>query len=78
MLAQIHPGEMVIPAAFAEGMRSAAGGSGAGSSVTTPVIFQISAIDASGVQAFFNKYGRNMAATIAQQISNNPSLRPSY
>lgn len=82
MVAQVHKGEMIVPANFSDGLRSALGG-GIGdmqsaSSGDTHVHFHVSAIDGAGVKAFFKQHGRTIAATVAGQQTLNPSLRGNF
>lgn len=82
----LHPGEMVLPATVAEGVRSggtggqptfasglaAAGGaaSGGGGAPTVNVTFVVPSIDQQGVARFFKNNGRMIADVTARQIRN--------
>lgn len=52
--------------------------SAAQSGASTTVYFNVSAVDAAGVQAFFNANAGKMAATVGRYFQNNPSSRPKY
>jgi hypothetical protein len=62
--AQLHAREMVLPASIADAVRSGAGG---GTSGGTHIHFNVSAIDARGVQDFFDKHGDKIASTMRQR-----------
>lgn len=72
MLAMVHKGEMVVPAAQAQQMR----GGGFGGGVTFAPVIQ--ALDASGVDRVLQKHGKLFAQTIAAQFNHNPSIRPKF
>ncbi|MFZ3353132.1 MAG: hypothetical protein WA268_19955 [Xanthobacteraceae bacterium] len=75
--ALLHPGEMVIPQQFAEGLRSAMSGAGGGSPSSVSV--SVSAWDGASVQQWLRTGGANtLAKSITSAMNNNPSLRPSY
>ena len=75
--ALLHPGEMVIPQQFAEGLRSAMSGAGGGSPSSMSV--SVSAWDGASVQQWLRTGGANtLAKSITSAMQNNPSLRPSY
>lgn len=79
MLALLHPGESVVPANFASGLRSSGmlsggGGSAASSGGSTAVTFQVSALDAASVQSFFNANAATLARTVANAQARNPSI----
>lgn len=40
--------------------------------------YNVTAVDAAGVQAFFNTHARTLSATVARHFSDNPSTRPAY
>ncbi len=77
MAAQLHPGEMVVPAGPAAALRSYAQGSG-GASVggggDTHVHFNVNAMDASSVQRFFTQNGNQIAKSIQATQSRTPSM----
>ena len=77
MQANIHRGEMVVPANFASGIRAAQNGGGdagsGGGGVNITFAPNVQAVDGPSVQAFFNRYARQMAATISNHVSVNPS-----
>jgi hypothetical protein len=77
MAAQLHPGEMVVPAgpaaalrSFAEGQANA--GSSGGGGVTHN--WNISAIDGPSVQRFVNQHSDKIARAVASAQPRNPSL----
>ncbi len=80
MIAQVHKGEMIIPAGPAAAIR--AGGSGSETSATGggsgDVHLHVHAVDAGSVTALFRSQGADLARIVAQQMNNNPSLRPRY
>jgi hypothetical protein len=81
MVAKVHKGEMIVPANFSDGLRSALGGGNAGdqsASSDTHVHFTVQALDGASVKAFFKQHGRAIAATVASQQNLNPSLRGTY
>lgn len=82
MLAMIHQGEMIIPAAQAAQVRTGGGSPGAGfpgvGGGMGGIVFNVQAIDAAGVQAFFNAHGDKIARTVTRHMTANPSLRPRY
>ena len=79
-LAQVHAGEMIIPAGPAAAIR--AGGNGSGTVATGggggDVHLHVHAVDAGSVTALFRSQGADLARIVSQQLSNNPSLRPRY
>jgi len=81
-LAQLHKGEMVVPATFASGLRAAASGGGdggmGGGGGDTNVHFHVSALDGASVAAFIRSNGRAIAQVVAGHQSRNPSLRPAF
>ena len=80
MIAQVHAGEMIIPAGPAAAIR--AGGNGSGTVATGggggDVHLHVHAVDAGSVTALFRSQGADLARIVSQQLSNNPSLRPRY
>lgn len=75
MPAILHSGEMVLPSGPAGALRSALegdGGSGAGGGGAN-INLSVSAMDAAGVQRFFQQYGRQIAQTLALHL-NAPSM----
>ena len=55
MITKVHKGEMIAPAQFADRIRKDE--SGPSATTTSPVIFQVQAMDARGVRDFFNQHG---------------------
>jgi len=73
-VAQLHKGEMVVPATFAQGLRDG-GGSLAGGNSNVSVNFSVSAIDSRDMNQFFKENGGIIAKTVAEQMRNgNKSL----
>jgi hypothetical protein len=73
MLAQIHQGEMVVPANFASGLRDGAS-IGAGGDVHV----HIHANDAASFMAQIRSVGPQIASVVSRHMSRNPSARPAY
>ena len=78
MVANVHKGEMIIPAGPAAALRDGLSGGGGGRGGDTHVHFNVTAPDAGGVQAFFNQHAATIAKTVARYAGNNPSARPAY
>jgi hypothetical protein len=77
MVAQIHQGEMVVPATFAQGMRSsAAGGGGGGGGGSVALNVSINAIDTQSGAAFLAKQMPTLARQLQRYIGLNPSASP--
>ena len=71
-----HAGESVLPANIAGPMRDFFSGGGQGGGDNYNVTFNVSAMDAGGVQRFFNQNGPALAKAIALQHRNaNGNLR---
>jgi hypothetical protein len=67
----LHRNEAIVPAA--QVMPGGYGGGNVGGGVN--VTFQIQALDSSGVQAFFQKNGLQLARILQRQMTLNPSLQ---
>ena len=83
MVAQIHQGEMVVPAFESSMIRSGqaslgGGGSDGGGGGDTHVHFNVSAMDGASVQSFFRSNASSIAQIVQAQQSRNPSMRASY
>ncbi len=83
MLAMLHPGESVVPANFASGLRASGVLAGGGSMASPPpgdthVHFNVSAVDGAGVAAFFKEHATTIARSVTTAQARNPSLRPGY
>lgn len=84
MIAQIHQGEIIVPAGDAAQIRAggavlgSGGGQAGGGSGGVTVVFQVSALDGPSVQSFFNKNAAQLANTVARFMGNNPSARGAY
>jgi hypothetical protein len=70
-LALVHQGEAIIPASA--NPAAASGGSSGGSPMA--VSFNVSALDSVGVQAFFNRYGPQIANALSAHMNQNPSYQ---
>lgn len=81
-IAKVHKGEMIVPANFSDGLRSALTGGNAGGAEgaqgNTSVHFHIQALDGASVKAFIKQHGRAIAETVAGQQNLNPSLRGNH
>ncbi|WPP04028.1 hypothetical protein [Methylocella tundrae] len=77
MIAQVHQGEMIVPAGPAGALRNALS-SGAGGAGTVHVHhstnFSVQAIDASGVRQFFKNNGRQILRTINDGVRTGSHL----
>ena len=78
MIAQVHAGEMIIPAGPAAAIRAGGSGTVATGGGGGDVHLHVHAIDAGSVTALFRSQGADLARIVSQQLSNNPSLRPKY
>nr|WP_294564476.1 hypothetical protein [uncultured Rhodopila sp.] len=85
MMANIHQGEIVVPAFEASLIRGGQaslgagdGSSGASGGGDTHVHFNVSALDGASVHAFLRSNGPKIAQIVAAQQSRNPSMRASY
>jgi hypothetical protein len=75
MVAQVHRGEMIVPAGVAGGLRDAlGGGAGGGVTINHATHFNVSALDAAGVKQWFKSNGRTMMAAINEQVRNGTHL----
>jgi len=76
MPALLHPGEMVMPANFASGFRSAAAAGGGGGQNGGQVVFapQMSAFDTTGLQAMINRMMPQFARALSSYQNLNPSV----
>ena len=78
MLAQIHKGEMVVPANFSDGIRAGAvslGGPGGGGGSAPNFAIHLSAIDTQSGMAFLNANAAALAKTVSRHLRMNPSTR---
>ena len=75
MPALLHPGEMVVPATYASGIRSAASGGGQGGGGGTQLVFapNVSAFNPSGMQATLRSMLPQLATMLKQHQAINPS-----
>lgn len=69
---QLHPGEMVVPSSPAERFRQGTGGIG-GDGASIEPHFHIHAIDAAGVNAFFNEHAHRITDVLQRHMNLNPS-----
>jgi hypothetical protein len=76
MIAQVHQGEMIVPAGPAAAMRSAISSGGAAGTVNVQhaTHFNISAIDAAGVKNFFNNNSKQILRTINEGVRTGSHL----
>lgn len=78
MIAQVHQGEMIVPAGPASAMRDFLSGSAqvAGSPVHVhhSTNFHVSAIDSDGVRGFFDKHGKAILRTINEGVRTGSHL----
>ena len=76
MIAQVHQGEMIVPAGPAAAFRSAlSGGDGGGSvQVHHATNFTVQAIDAAGVKQFFNNNGKQILRAINEGVRTGSHL----
>lgn len=73
MPALLHPGEMVVPANFASGIRSAASGGGQGGQSSGPQIFAPNFSGFIGTQAMIQQIIPQLARSLQRYQSLNPS-----
>jgi hypothetical protein len=75
MPALLHPGEMVIPANFASGIRSASAGGGGqgGAGTNVGISMNVSAFNPAGMQATINAMMPQLARALQRYQSLNPS-----
>ena len=77
MVAQVHQGEMIVPAGPAAAFRSAIdGGSGVAGAVHVhhAANFNIQAIDAAGVKQFFKDHGKTVLRSINESVRTGSHL----
>ena len=73
MVANIHKGEIIIPAGASQQIREGTASVGGGGA--TSVHFNVSAMDAKGVKAFFNQHGATIMSALSNQVrSGNRSF----
>ncbi len=72
-MAVLHPGETVLPAGAANTFRSMAEGGAPGGGASVAPVFQIHAMDAASIQAFFQKNGQQIARVLSAHL-NQPSF----
>jgi hypothetical protein len=73
MGALLHPGEMVMPATYAQGFRNAVSGSGSGGNTQVVIAPQISAYDTTGLQAMIQRMMPQLARALQSYQNLNPS-----
>jgi cytochrome c553 len=78
MGANLHAGEMVIPANFAAGLRDSGGSASGGGSSSTTVNFHIHANDGASVRSMLAQHAPFIAQQVGKQQSRNPSTRASF
>ncbi|WP_395664563.1 hypothetical protein [Methylocella sp.] len=77
MVAQVHQGEMIIPAGPAAAVRSAfsqGAAPGASAQISHSTNFTVQALDASGVKQFFRTHGRQILRTINDGVRTGSHL----
>ena len=74
MVAQVHKGEMIVPAAAAAGLRDAVSGSGGGVNVHQQTHFNVSAMDSGDVKRFFARNSRAILGAINDGVKNGSHL----
>lgn len=80
MIAQVHKGEMIIPAGPAAAIRAGGGGNApsGGGDGGGDTHFHINALDAGSFMALMRSNPRVLADTVSGHWQNNPSSRPRY
>lgn len=78
MIAEVHKGEMIVPAGPAEAFRSGTGFGGGDTHIH--VHHHINAVDGESVRRLVNHptHARNIAESVAAQFDKHPNLRPKY
>lgn len=80
-LANVHRGEMIVPAAatpWAQSLMAAAAGGGGGGSGGGDTHLHVHAMDAGSVVRLFRQHGPALAQEVQRQMNSNPSARPAY
>jgi hypothetical protein len=77
--ALLHRGEMVLPASFASGLRSAISGGSTGAGVDTHNHFHFPGVmDTNGFMQAIRNNSSPIARMLSKAMTQNPSLRPAY
>lgn len=74
MVAQVHRGEMIVPASAAGTLRSAISGAGDAPNVSHQTHFNVTTLDAAGVRRFFATHSRAILAAIDDGVRNGSHL----
>ena len=77
MIAQVHQGEMIVPAGPADSIRKSFSSGSTGGSVVHvhhSTNFNVSAMDSRGVQQFFNVHGRTIMKSINENVRTGAHL----
>ena len=74
MVAQVHRGEMIVPAAPAQAMRDAAGRGGGGATVNHQTHFHVAAMDARDVSRFLRGNGKAVLRSINDSVRKGAHL----
>ena len=74
MIAQVHRGEMIVPAGPAQAIRDGAGGGGGGVSVNHQTHFNVTAMDARGVSRFLRSNGKAILGSINDSVRKGAHL----
>jgi len=78
MIAQVHQGEMIVPAAQTPWAQSLMANGGGGGGQPINITFAITAMDSQSIMQSLGSVKTQLARTLSDTISRNPSLRPSY
>lgn len=82
MVAQVHKGEMIVPANFSDGLRSALGGSANGATAAsggdTHIHFTVQTLDSRSFGSVIDEHARTIAKAVARAQTLNPSLRGNF
>lgn len=74
MVAQVHRGEMIVPATAASALRGAIGQPGDAVNVTHQTHFNVTSLDAAGVRRFFASHSRAILEAIDDGVRNGSHL----
>lgn len=74
MVAQVHRGEMIVPASVAGAMRGVLGGVGDSPNISHQTHFNVTTLDAAGVRRFFATHSRAILEAIDNGVRNGSHL----
>lgn len=77
MVANVHKGEMIVPANAAGGLRNALSGNGGGRGGVTNMNLTYNAASGTSLDVV-KTHAREFAKIIKEQFDRNPALRPTY